>query len=209
MPRKKFLSKEQILEGMKQAHSIKALGRYLNCSRDHLQNYLKLYVDEETGKTLHEILSNRGGKGIPKNISRKIVPLEDILLGKAEFNYFEPSTVKNRLIEEGYLKEECCKCGYHERRVVDFKIPLILNFKDKNKVNYKLENLELVCYNCYFLFINDLFSKKQLLGIESTVNNFYKEEDVKWEMDDYTQKRLNELGLDSKKDDPYNLVAKL
>ena len=50
--------------------------------------------------------------------------------------------------------------GFHEHRVLDYKMPLTLNFKDNNKQHYRLENLEMLCYNCYFLQIGDIFSDK-------------------------------------------------
>ena len=37
--------------------------------------------------------------------------------------------------------EECAECGFKERRVLDYKMPLILHFKDKNKKNYRQENI--------------------------------------------------------------------
>lgn len=42
-------------------------------------------------------------------------------------------------------------CNYHERRIVDGKIPLLLNFEDGNPKNHKLENIKLLCYNCTFV----------------------------------------------------------
>ena len=33
--------------------------------------------------------------------------------------------------------EECSVCKFHERRVSDYKMPLLLNFKDGNKKNYR------------------------------------------------------------------------
>ena len=90
----------------------------------------------------------------------------------------------------------------------DYKIPLLLNFKDKNKNNYRKENIELLCYNHYYLQIGDIFTEKQVKGIEDHVPTYQSE--VKWEMDEYTQKRLEELGLGDKNedDDPYSLVSR-
>ena len=31
------------------------------------------------------------------------------------------------------------ECGFKERRVFDYKMPLLLHFKDKNKKNYRKE----------------------------------------------------------------------
>ena len=44
-----------------------------------------------------------------------------------------------------------------------------LNFKDGNKKNYRKENIELLCYNHYFLTVGDIFSDKQIKGIEDHV----------------------------------------
>jgi hypothetical protein len=77
--------------------------------------------------------------------------------------------------------------------VSDYKIPLILHFKDKNKQHYRLENMEMLCYNCYFLMVGDVFNNKQIEGLED--HKPVNESQVEWELDDYTLQRLNELGL--------------
>jgi hypothetical protein len=41
-------------------------------------------------------------------------------------------------------------------REMDKKTPLLLSFKDSIRSNWKLENLEVLCYNCYFLKVGDL-----------------------------------------------------
>ena len=93
------------------------------------------------------------GKGIKKypSIDNRKIPVQDVLDGKHP-NYV-PTKLKNRLIQEGYLPEKCACCGFNEKRVIDNKIPLILNFIDNNLHNFKIENLELLCYNCYFLMV--------------------------------------------------------
>ena len=105
--------------------------------------------------------------------------------------------------------EDCSVCSFHERRVSDYKIPLLLNFKDNNKNNYRKENIELLCYNHYFLQVGDIFTDKQIKGIEDHVPTYQSE--VTWEMDDYQKQRLAELGLGEKTkgdDDPYSLVSR-
>ena len=67
----------------------------------------------------------------------------------------------------------------------------------------------MLCYNHYFLQVGDIFSDKQIKGIEDHVPTY--QSDVEWEMDDYTRQRLDELGLGDKKnddDDPYSLVSR-
>ena len=66
----------------------------------------------------------------------------------------------------------------------------------------------MLCYNHYFLQVGDIFSDKQIKGIEDHVPTY--QSDVEWEMDDYTRQRLEELGLSDKddSDDPYSLVSR-
>ena len=59
----------------------------------------------------------------------------------------------------------------------------------------KLENLEMLCYNCYYLTVGEIFTNKQIEGLED--HKPMNESQVDWELDDYTIQRLKELGLDN------------
>ena len=85
----------------------------------------------------------------------------------------------------------------------------MMHFKNGNKQNYTLENVEMLCYNCYYLSVGDLYTDRQIEIMEDHKPSREKEPD--WDVDEYTQQRLKELGLyDSKpNDDPYDLVSKL
>jgi hypothetical protein len=198
MPKAKHLSKDQVIMAMNKTKSVRAAARYLNVSYQHLKKWMKLYKDEN-GNTLFESHKNQAGKGIPKFLSntpfgKKDPAILDIIEGRIDPAHFNPQKIKYRMIQEGYLKEECSNCGFHERRVSDYKIPLILHFKDKNKQHYRLENLEMLCYNCYYLFVGDVFNNKQIEGLED--HKPMNQSEVDWELDDYTLQRLKELGLD-------------
>jgi len=213
MPKARPLTKEEIVAAMSKTKSVRSAARYLNCSYQHLKKWMKLY-DGANGQSLFEEHKNQSGKGIPKFLSnapfgRKEPAILDIINGVTDPSNFNPQKIKYRLIEGGYLKEECNNCGFHERRVLDYKMPLILHFKNGNKQSYRLDNLEMLCYNCYFLSVGDLFTGKQVEQMEDHTPSKEKEPD--WEVDDYTQQRLRELGLyDSKPDDdPYDLVSRL
>ncbi len=82
----------------------------------------------------------------------------------------------------------------NEQRVTDYRVPLLLNYKDGNRKNWKQDNLELLCYNCYFLYIGDVYSNKQILAIEDYVDQ-PKTAQVDWELDEYTKEHLKQLGL--------------
>jgi len=215
MPSAKPLSKEVIVNAMDKTKSVRGAARYLNCSYQHLKKWMKLYKDEASGKTLFELHKNQSGKGVPKFLShapfgRKEPAILDIINGVLDPSNFNPEKIKYRMIEGGYLREECYKCGFNERRVLDYKIPLLMHFKNGNKQNYTLENVEMLCYNCYYLSVGDLYTGKQIEAIED--HKPISKGQVDWEVDEYTLERFKELGLyDSKPkdDDPYDLVSRL
>ena len=211
MPKAKPLSKEMIVAAMNKTKSNRAASRYLNVSYIHFKKWAKIYNDIDTGQVLFDKHKNQSGKGISKFLTngKKDVALLDIIEGRVDAAHFNPQKIKYRLIEEGYLLEECGVCGFHERRVLDYKMPLIMHFKDGNKQHYRIENLEMLCYNHYFLQVGDIFSNKQIEGLED--HKPMNESKVDWEVDDYTQQRLKELGLyDSKPlDDGSDLISRL
>jgi len=213
MPAAKPISKEMCLAAMNKTKSVKAAARYLNCSYHHLKRYMKLYTDEETGKTLFELHKNQRGKGIPKFLkqSGKEPALIDIIEGRIDASSFSPEKIKYRLITEGYLEECCGNCGFKEHRVTDHKVPLILHFKDKNKLNYKKENINFLCYNCYFLFVDNVFTEKDIKNLEDHKPVTKTTDAINFQLDDYHLQRLKELGLDGNNttddNDPYGLVS--
>lgn len=196
MPKSKFLSKDMILSAMSRTKSNRAAARYLSVSFVHYKKYAKVYTDEETGVSLYQKHMNQSGSGIPKFLIGKSgePSLKEIIEGNASPHSFTPQKIKNKLITEGYLLEKCNRCTFEERRVLDYKMPLILHFRDSNKKNYRVENLELLCYNCYFLTVGDVFDNKQIQGLEDHVT-IYKQEEPEWDLDEYQLQRLKELGL--------------
>ena len=214
MPKAKPFGKEMILAAMAKTKSNKAATRYLNCSYIHYKMWAKRYDATVPGyANLFEQHKNQSGKGIPKFLSngnpRKDFALLDLIEGRIDPSSFNPNKIKYRLLQEGYMKEECYSCGFHEHRLLDYKMPLLMHFKDGNKQHYRLENLEMLCYNCYFIQIGDIFSDKQLEGLEEHL--IKNESKVDWEVDDYTQQRLRELGLYEPKpvDDGSEFVSRL
>jgi 5-methylcytosine-specific restriction endonuclease McrA len=177
--------------------------------------WMKHYKDEATGKTLFELHKNQCGKGIPKHLSshpnRKAEPsLQGILEGRVSASNFDPKKIKVRLIEQNYLEEKCYKCGFHERRVTDYKMPLFLHFKNGDHNYYHLDNLQMLCYNCYFLYVGEIFNDRDEKQIETGTKMFKTTENVNFELDEYHIRRLRELGLyeDKTDDDPYSLVSR-
>ena len=173
--------------------------RYLHVSYQHYKRYAKLYG-------LFESHKNQSGKGIPKFLKSKgkEPALLDIIEGRISAAHFTPAKIKYRLIEAGYLLEQCSMCGFQERRVLDYKMPLLLHFKDNNKSNYSKENTELLCYNHYFLTVGDIFTEKDVKQIESHQEHHGTSEKIEFEVDDYHLQRLRELGLSDDEEDDVN-----
>ena len=70
-----------------------------------------------------------------------------------------------------------------------------MHFKDKNKRNYHLENLEMLCYNCYFLFIGDVFNEKQIIQAEDYFESVAVDSKIDWEIDEEYLENLRQLKL--------------
>lgn len=199
MPKPKPLSIEQIRAAQANTKSNAAAARYLHVSYQHYKRYAKMYK-------LFEDHKNQSGKGIPKFLKGqgKEPALLDIIEGRVSAAHFTPAKIKYRLIEAGYLLEQCSMCGFQERRVLDYKMPLLLHFKDNNKSNYSKENIELLCYNHYFLTVGDIFTDKDVKQIESHQEHHGTSEKIEFEVDEYHLQRLRELGLGNEDEDDVN-----
>lgn len=210
MPLARPLSKEMILDAMSKTRSNRASARYLGVSYKHFKRYAKLYKDEE-GKTLFEKHLNPTGLGIPKFLSKNgdAGNILDVIEGRISIDHFTPQKIRDKLLVEGYLKEECYKCGMHEKRMSDGKFPFILNWKDGNKRNFKLDNIEMLCYNCMFLYVNDIFTEKQIIHMEDTMA-IPKTQEVDWgAIDENFEKHFRQLGLiEPKKDGNEDIISR-
>ena len=202
--RPKPLSKEQIEGAQARTLSNMAAARYLHVSYQHYKKYAKLYKIFESHK-------NQAGKGVPKFLKgpKKMPHMIEIIEGRIAASSFTPNKLKYALIEQGYIVEECAVCKFKERRVLDYKIPLLLHFKDKNTNNYSLNNVQLLCYNHYHLQVGDIFNAKEIKSIETGAEHFGTTDKIEWEVDDYHLQRLKELGLDDEDDDLNQYVSRI
>lgn len=132
------------------SNSAAEVARKLNVSYNTYKKYAKLYGILERCKCVDS-------SGIPKvhNPYRGKYPLEEILMGMHPG--YSPSRLKIKLLKSKLKLSECEICGFSEPRITDGKIPLVLAFKDGDRSNHVLENLEIVCYNCYHNTHGNLF----------------------------------------------------
>lgn len=125
--------------------------RFLKVSFTTYKKYAKMYTDSVTGKTLYELHVNQAGHGITKGPSRAQAgkySIEKILNG--EHPNYPTWKLRNRLLSLGIFSEECSSCGYAERRITDDTVPLLLDHIDGDTTNHRIENLQLLCLNCYY-----------------------------------------------------------
>lgn len=204
----KIITKEDILRAQKMTRSNMAAARYLHISYNHYKKYAKMYKDEE-GVTLLEAHKNQAGEGIPKFAlaGKDKIPLMDLLEGRVPIEHFDARKIKQRLIFEGLIEEKCNKCTFSERRVTDLKVPVILNFKDKNKKNWNLDNIEFLCYNCSFLYGESPIEEKQAEAMEDYVKT--KKDEPDWEMNQAHIDHLKELGLYDEEEDGSEYISRL
>ena len=195
MPAKKELFKDDILRAIRHTKSNRAAARYLGCSYQHYKPYAKLFNDDETGQNLFDLHKNQCGKGIPKFLPnrRKEPNVKLIFEDGVGYESFTTTKIKTRGITEGFLRDECYTCGFSERRVTDYKTPTLLHFKDGSKSNYVLDNLEILCYNCYFLYVADPLTNDQIRHIET--NQTVLAKPFEWELDDEALSNMKALGL--------------
>lgn len=156
----KNLTEGEIRKAMANTRSNRAAAAFMGIHEQTWKKYAEQYIDRETGKSLYELHKNEPGKGITKTSSPKQkTDIFEILEGKHP-NY-PVYKLKSRLLREGLFPEECAHCGFSERRLTDASVPLALIFLDGNTNNHKEENLEFICYNCYFLTYDDVFKRSE------------------------------------------------
>lgn len=134
----------QIEEAQRHTKSNMEAARWLGVNYKRYKQYAELYGLFERHLNMKGVGTDKGFAARPTSI-----PLREILDNKHPT--YSRRKLKNRLIARGKLKEQCAVCGFDERRITDNRLPLVLSFKDNDPTNMRLENLELLCYNCMFL----------------------------------------------------------
>ena len=144
--RRKVITKNMILRAQENTNSNMAAARWLEICYTTYKKWAKYY-------NLFEQHKNQEGVGIKKGWATYKVPVDDIITGKrkppARWSH---KVLKKRLIEDGYFNEECSKCGYNEENLITEQTCLGIDFKDGNHDNFKIDNLRLLCPNCYLSF---------------------------------------------------------
>ena len=141
--RSKPIPKSRIEWAIRSTLSIRAAAIHLGVAYNTFKKYAIMY-------DLFEQNKNQQGKGITnKGNTGWGVKIQDLFDGKHP-NY-PHWKLQERVVRDGYLKQECSNCGYDDYRENHMRGPYIINFLDGDPSNHELDNLHLLCYNCFFI----------------------------------------------------------
>ena len=144
--RRKVITKNMILEAQKHTNSNMAAAKWMNVCYTTYRKWAKYYG-------VFEQHLNQKGNGVKKGFAVRTVNVEDIVLGKRQPpRRWSQSVVKEELIDKGYWQNECSNCGYNEENMATGKTCLGVDFKDGDSKNWLLDNIRLLCSNCYYSF---------------------------------------------------------
>ncbi len=152
-----YLSKAQIEQAMEATRSNRAAASYLRVSYNLYKKFASMFTNSN-GKTLFEAHKNRGGRGVVKPRETKTkFKLDQILMGKHPT--YPREKLFRRIIQSKYMEEKCSHCGYCQKRATDLKSPLILHHINGNNKDHTITNLEILCFNCYYVLVGNISSK--------------------------------------------------
>lgn len=159
-----MLTRDEVIYAIKHSRSNRDAADFLGMDIRIWKKYANMYRDEN-GVTLYETHLNKlvgftngrkpgihtGGK-----ISRK--RLMDVLEGRTTLymSNVRRKDLRELLAQEKMLPEQCACCGFSEERILDHKKPLLLSFRNNDRQDWNLDNLEMLCYNCYFIRIGSI-----------------------------------------------------
>jgi hypothetical protein len=137
------IPKSRIEWAIRSTLSIRAASQYLGVAYNTFKKYAIMY-------DLFEKNKNQAGVGVTsKGNTGWGVKIQDLFDGKHP-NY-PHWKLQERVVRDGYLKQCCSNCGYDDYREVDMRGPYIITFLDGDHTNHSLDNLTLLCYNCFFI----------------------------------------------------------
>ena len=153
--RRKVITKNMILESQKHTKSNMAAAKWLDVSYNTYKKWAKYY-------NVFEQHLNPAGFGIKKGWASYKVSIDDIISGKRDVpKNYNINTFKKRLINEGYMQEECTSCNWNEGRITDGHVPLRVDFIDNDSKNKALDNMRLLCPNCYYIYNGFFYSSRR------------------------------------------------
>ena len=167
--RSKPIPKSRIKWAIESTLSIRAAAKYLGVAYNTFKKYAKMY-------DLFEQNKNPTGLGISTVKDTKYgVKIQDLFDGKHP-NY-PHWKLQERIVRDGYREQCCSNCGYDDYREIDMRGPYIINFLDGDGSNHDIDNIQLLCYNCFFI----MKPTGKMLNTPKNTNQIRKKLEQVWE----------------------------
>tara|TARA_B100001564_G_scaffold206003_1_gene173334 strand:- start:87 stop:665 length:579 start_codon:yes stop_codon:yes gene_type:complete len=168
----KPIPKTRIQWAIQSTLSIRAAAQYLGVAYNTFKKYAIMY-------DLFEQNKNQAGVGVTtKGNTGWGIKIQDLFDGKHP-NY-PHWKLQERIIRDGYVKQCCSNCDYDDYREIDMRGPYIINFLDGDSTNHSLDNIALLCYNCFFI----MKPTGKLLNTPKNTNQIKKKLQEVWEEKD-------------------------
>ena len=134
--------RSRIMWAVESTPSMLSAARALNMSYNTFRKYAIMYG---------VFKPNPHGQGIRQSKLTRLskIKLADILDGK--YPMLPQIDIMSKLLKSGLKSQECEICGYNSYRPTDMSSPLVLDFLDGDIHNHALNNLRLICYNCFYI----------------------------------------------------------
>lgn len=190
--------KSQILDAQSKSKSARGCARYLKVS-------FPTYKKWATYHGVYENLLNKNGKGIKKIFPPKPSMIHGYTSGQKSHD--NPRLYLKQLIRHEIKEPRCEHCGYNECRI-DGKMPLLINYIDGQKRNSHIDNIQILCYSCYYVVVGVelIGNRKRRYYTPSYVNTARNPEISKFDedlmlWDDFDMDEVDEMDLDVEKRD--------
>lgn len=130
---------------------------------------------------------------------RRARPILEVVQNPEIRSKYPEKLLLEKLQNDGYLGFHCEKCGFHRYRELDLSGPFRIHHRDFNESNWDLSNLELLCFNCYFIYVGWNSNRKVQLNPDTLE---FEEFDVRFNkfraLKKYNRKkRMNQMELKS------------
>ena len=142
--RRKVITKKMIEDSQAVTKSNAEASRWLGINYLTYRKYAKMYG-------LFEGHLNQKGIGIKKGYGKYRKPLDELLSSDRKVKLTR-RYLKKRLISDCCVEEECSSCGYNEIVMGKDSVALLIDFIDGDNENTKLDNIRLLCPNCYLSY---------------------------------------------------------
>ena len=151
--RRKVITKKMIEDSQMVTKSNAEASRWLGVNYLTYRKYAKMYG-------LFDQHLNQRGVGIKKGYGKYRKPLDELLSSDRKIRLTK-RYLKKRLVEENWVEEECSSCSYNEIVMGKDNVALLIDFIDGDNDNTKLDNIRLLCPNCYLSYNGHMPSSGQ------------------------------------------------